>query len=443
MDKDMTKGPLFPLLVRFTIPLVLGNLLQLTYNAVDSIVVGRYVGKIALAAVGTSNPLMTLVILFIQGICLGAGVLVGTIYGAKDYNRLKCQISTTMIAGLVFSAGMTLISILLTPWLFVLLQTDKAIIPDAVLYLRIVLCGLVFNFIYNFFASVLRAMGDSRSPLYFLGISAIINIVGDLIFVVWFRMGTAGCAVSTVISEGLSCLFCWQYIKRKVPLLNLGRDWFRFERSLLKETLGYGFVSAMQQSTVQIGKIGIQAIVNTLGVTATAAFSAINRVDDFAYIPEQNIAHAMTSVMAQNRGAGKMDRVNRAFRTGIGIELIYGVFAGLVLLGFSRPIMMLFTEDEETIVAGMAYFHLIAWMYLLPALTNGIQGYFRGVGDMKITLWSSMINFLVRVVCCAVFVFFCDMGIEALPWSYLLGWAAMLLYELPYLIRRLGYRKKL
>ena len=147
MDKDMTKGPLFPLLVRFTIPLVLGNLLQLTYNAVDSIVVGRYVGKIALAAVGTSNPLMTLVILFIQGICLGAGVLVGTIYGAKDYNRLKCQISTTMIAGLVFSAGMTLISILLTPWLFVLLQTDKAIIPDAVLYLRIVLCGLVFNFI--------------------------------------------------------------------------------------------------------------------------------------------------------------------------------------------------------------------------------------------------------------------------------------------------------
>lgn len=443
MDKDMTKGPLFPLLVRFTIPLVLGNLLQLTYNAVDSIVVGRYVGKIALAAVGTSNPLMTLVILFIQGICLGAGVLVGTIYGAKDYNRLKCQISTTMIAGLVFSAGMTLISILLTPWLFVLLQTDKAIIPDAVLYLRIVLCGLVFNFIYNFFASVLRAMGDSRSPLYFLGISAIINIVGDLIFVVWFRMGTAGCAVSTVISEGLSCLFCWQYIKRKVPLLNLGRDWFRFERSLLKETLGYGFVSAMQQSTVQIGKIGIQAIVNTLGVTATAAFSAINRVDDFAYIPEQNIAHAMTSVMAQNRGAGKMDRVNRAFRTGIGIELIYGVFAGLVLLGFSRPIMMLFTEDEETIVAGMAYFHLIAWMYLLPALTNGIQGYFRGVGDMKITLWSSMINFLVRVVCCAVFVFFCDMGIEALPWSYLLGWVAMLLYELPYLIRRFRYRKKL
>ncbi len=437
MDKDMTKGPLLPLLIHFTIPLVLGNLLQLTYNAVDSIVVGRYVGKVALAAVGTSNPLMTLIILFVQGICLGAGVLIGTMYGAKDFKRLKCQISTTMIAGLVFSVVITLCSILLTPWLLTLLQTDPIIIPEAVLYLRIVFCGLVFNFIYNFFASTLRAMGDSRSPLYFLGISAIINIIGDLFFVVILQMGTAGCAISTVISEGLSCLFCWWYIKKKVPILDLGREWFRFDRSLLKETLGYGFVSAMQQSTVQIGKIGIQTIVNTLGVTATAAFSAINRIDDFAYIPEQNIAHAMTSVMAQNRGAGKKNRIVKVFRIGMGIELIYGLLAGTMLLACARPIMMLFTKDEETIVMGMTYLHLIAFLYILPSLTNGIQGYFRGMGDMKITLWSSMINFLVRVVCCAGLVFFCKMGIEALPWSYLLGWLAMLLYELPYLIRQL------
>lgn len=443
MDKDMTNGSLFPLLIHFTIPLVLGNLLQLTYNAVDSIVVGKYVGKVALAAVGTSNPLTTLIILFVQGICLGAGVLIGTMYGAKDRKRLKCQISTTMIAGLVFSIVMTLFSIMLAPWLLAVLQTDPVIIPEAVLYLRIIFCGLIFHFIYNFFASTLRAMGDSRSPLYFLGISAIINIIGDLIFVVMFRMGTAGCAVSTVISEGISCLFCWWYIKRKVPLLNLGREWFRFDRSLLKETIRYGFVSAMQQSTVQIGKIGIQTIVNTLGVTATAAFSAINRIDDFAYIPEQNIAHAMTSVMAQNRGSGKMDRVTKTFRIGMGMELVYGGLAGVILLGFSRPILMLFTEDEETIGMGMAYLHLIAFMYVLPAFTNGIQGYFRGVGDMKITLWSSMINFFVRVVCCAGLVFWGGMGINALPWAYLCGWVAMLFYELPYLIRRFwrGQRK--
>lgn len=437
MEKDMTEGPLLPLLIRFTIPLILGNLLQLTYNAIDSIVVGKFVGKVALAAVGTSNPLMTLIILFVQGICLGAGVLIGTMYGAKDYKRLKYQISTTMITGLIFSAAVTVLSVMLAPWLLKLLQADEEIIPEAVYYLRIVLCGLIFNFIYNFFASTLRAMGDSRSPLYFLGISAVINMIGDLIFVVLFRMGTAGCAVSTVISEALSCLFCWVYIKKRVPFLDLGWEWLRFDKSLLKETLGYGFVSAMQQSTVQIGKIGIQAIVNTLGVTATAAFSAINRIDDFAYIPEQNIAHAMTSVMAQNRGAKKTERVKKAFRTGMGIELMYGILAGVILLCSARPIMQLFTNDEATVVMGISYLHLIAFMYVLPSVTNGIQGYFRGIGDMKITLWSSLINFAVRVACCAVLVFIGGMGIEALPWSYLLGWAAMLLYELPYLIKKL------
>jgi len=441
MEKDMTEGPLFPLLIHFTIPLILGNLLQLTYNAIDSIVVGKFVGDVALAAVGTSNPLMTLIILFVQGICLGAGVLIGTMYGAKDLKRLKYQISTTMITGLIFSVAVTLVSVMLTPWLLKLLQVDEEIIPEAVSYLRIVLCGLIFNFIYNFFASTLRAMGDSRSPLYFLGISAMINIIGDLIFVVLFRMGTIGCAISTVISEALSCVFCWNYIKKKVPLLDLGRDWLRFDWSLLKETLGYGFVSAMQQSTVQIGKIGIQAMVNTLGVTATAAFSAINRIDDFAYIPEQNIAHAMTSVMAQNRGAKKMERVKKAFRTGMGIELLYGILAGFILLCFSKPIMRLFTNDKATAAVGISYLHLIAFMYVLPSVTNGIQGYFRGIGDMKITLWSSMLNFAVRVACCAVLIFGCKMGMEALPWSYLLGWVAMLLYEFPYLLKKLWISK--
>ncbi|MDD6571427.1 MAG: MATE family efflux transporter [Thermoflexaceae bacterium] len=442
MTNDMTKGNIFPLLIKFTVPLILGNLLQLTYNAIDSIVVGRYVGKDALAAVGTSNPLMTLIILFVQGICLGAGILVGTMYGAKDYKRLKRQISTTMMAGLAFSLAVTVISLAAAPFLLTLLQVDEGILKEAVLYLRIVMCGLVFNFIYNFFASTLRAMGDSNSPLYFLGISAVINIIGDLIFVVAFSLGTTGCAVSTVLSEALSCLLCWIYIKKKIPLLNLGQEWFVFDKGLLKETFQYGFVSAMQQSTVQIGKLGIQAIVNTMGVTATAAFTAINRIDDYAYIPEQNIGHAMTSVMAQNRGAGEMKRVKTAFRMGMYVELVYGLLAGVVLLCFANPLMKLFTYDEATILMGESYLHLIAFMYIVPAITNGVQGYFRGMGDLKITLWSSIINFAVRVAGCIPLVFVFNMGITALPWAYLMGWMAMMLYELPYLIRRNNKKTK-
>lgn len=436
MTNDMTQGRMLPILVKFTIPLVLGNLLQLTYNAVDGIVVGRYVGKEALAAVGTSNPLLTLVTLFVQGICLGAGILVGTLYGAKDYKTLKREVSTAMVSGVVFSLALTAVCLTAAPTLLKILQVDVTIRQEAAAYLRIVTCGLVFNFIYNFFASTLRAMGDSKSPLYFLGISALINIVGDFIFVVFFSMGTTGCAVSTVLSEALSCLLCWVYIRKRIPLLNLGKQWLYFDRVLFKQIIGYGFTSAMQQSTVQLGKIGIQGIVNTMGVTATAAFTAINRIDDYAYIPEQNIGHAMTSVMAQNRGAGETKRVRTAFRVGMYIELVYGSAMGIFLLLFANPVMKLFTPDQATIIQGEAYLHLIAFMYIVPAVTNGIQGYFRGMGDLKITLWSSLINMGVRVIACILLVFVCKMGITALPWAYLAGWAVMLLYELPFLIGR-------
>lgn len=436
MTKDMTKGAILPLIIQFTIPLVLGNLLQLTYNAVDGIIVGQYVGKEALAAVGTSNPLVTLIILFVQGICLGTGILIGTLYGAGDYEALKRQVSTAMVSGIVFSFTLTVIVLGAAPALLKLLQVDTGILGEAVIYLRIIICGLVFNFIYNFFASTLRAMGDSRSPLYFLGISAILNIIGDLVFVIFFSMGTTGCAVSTVLSEAFSCLLCWIYIKKRIPVMDLGKRWLVFDGRMFGQTIRYGFVSAMQQSTVQLGKLGIQGIVNTMGVTATAAFAAINRIDDYAYIPEQNIGHAMTSVMAQNRGAGKMQRVGAAFRVGMYVEVVYGIAAGILLLFLANPIMGLFTRDEATILLGEQYLHLIAFMYIVPAVTNGVQGYFRGMGDLQITLWSSLINMGVRVAACILLVFYYKMGIVALPWAYLIGWAAMMLYEIPFLLRR-------
>ena len=272
MAKDMTEGKLLPIIIKFTIPMVAGNLLQLTYNAVDGIIVGQYVGDAALAAVGTSNPLMTLMILFLQGICMGAGVLIGTQYGAKDYETLQRQVSTTMIAGCAFSLILTVLSLLFTPALLRIIQLDESLMSETLKYLRIILFGLLFTFIYNFFAGTLRALGDSKTPLYFLGISAVLNIVGDLIFVLVFSMGTVGCAMSTVLCEALSCLLCWLYIRKKTPILNLGRKWLIFDKGLFRQTLQYGFVSAMQQSTVQMGKLGIQAIVNHMGQTLPQHF---------------------------------------------------------------------------------------------------------------------------------------------------------------------------
>lgn len=440
MTKDLTTGKIMPILVNFTVPLVLGNLFQLTYNAVDSIIVGHFVGKEALAAVGICNPVSTLMILFLNGLCMGASILMGIQYGAKDYETLHRQISTTLLSGAVFSFFLTLVCVIFAVPILLLLQVDPSIMDMTVQYLRIIFLGLMFTFLYNFFSSTLRALGDSASPLYFLIISAILNIFGDLFFVIVLKAGSNGCAISTVLSEALCCLFCIIYIQKKVPILRLGKKWLVFDAGLLKKTIAYGWASAMQQATVQMGKIAIQALVNTMGVSVVAAFAVVNRIDDFAITPEQNIAHAMTALMAQNKGAGKNDRMREGFRCGMILELVYGAAVMLICLGFARPLMSLFVKDEEVIGHGVVYLHLIAVMYILPAVTNALQGFFRGIGDLKVTLMSSFTNMTVRVIAAAPMVLLWNFGIEALPYSYLAGWIAMLLVETPLMLRI--YRKK-
>ena len=439
MTKDLTTGKIMPILVNFTVPLVLGNLFQLTYNAVDSIIVGHFVGKEALAAVGICNPISTLMILFLNGLCMGASILMGIQYGAKDYKTLHRQISTTMLSGVVFSFFLTLFCVVFAVPILHLLQVDASIMEMTRQYLRIIFMGLMFTFLYNFFSSTLRALGDSASPLYFLIISAVLNIFGDLFFVIVLKAGSNGCAISTVLSEALCCLFCVIYIQKKVPILRLGRKWLVFDASLLKKTIVYGWASAMQQATVQMGKIAIQALVNTMGVSVAAAFAVVNRIDDFAITPEQNIAHAMTALMAQNKGAGKNDRMREGFRCGMILEIVYGAAVMIICLVFAGELMALFVKDEEVIGHGVIYLHLIAVMYILPAITNAIQGFFRGIGDLKVTLMSSFTNMAVRVIAAAPMILLWNFGIEALPYSYLAGWVAMLLVETPLMIRI--YRK--
>ena len=441
MTKDMTSGAITPLLIKFTIPLVLGNLFQLTYNAADSIIVGKFVGEDALAAVGTSNPLMTLAILFINGMCLGAGILVSTAFGAGDTKLVERQVSTTAIAGTVFSLTFSALCVLLADPLLRLLQVPTAILPIAVNYLRIVFAGLIFTFFYNFLAATMRALGDSKSALYFLMISAVLNIGGDLFFVEALGWGSEGCAFSTVLSEAACCLLCVVYIRYKVPVLQLGRRWLVYDGKLLRKTVSYGWASAMQQATVQLGKIAVQAIVNTMGVSTMAAFTAASRIDDFAYTPQQNIGHAMTTLMAQNRGAGKHDRVKQGFLCGMRIEGVYGVLIAVVCFGGAPFIMKLFVTDPEVVDLGVRFLRTISLFYLMPSATNGIQGFFRGIGDLRITLISSILNMAGRVAAASVLVLLWKMEIEALPYSYTFGWVLMLAYELPAMLRYLRKNK--
>ena len=429
----MTEGKIIPQLTGFTIPLVLGNLFQLTYNAADSVIVGKFVGDDALAAVGTAGPIMNMVILFISGMCMGAGIFMSTQYGAKKYGQLERQVSTAMIGGIGFSIGVTVLLMIFACPLLGLLQVPQDIIGSAAVYLRIIFGGLIFTFIYNFFSNTLRALGDSRAPLFFLIISAFLNIVLDLSFVVALDWGVPGSAAATVLSEALCCLFCLGYIKRQVPLLCLGRKWGVFDRAVLGRTFSYGITSALQQMCVQLGKICVQTIVNVQGVEFIAAFTAITRVDDFAMTPQQNIAHASTTFMAQNRGAGKLRRMKQGFYCTILLEAVYTAVVLALVFVFSRQIMELFVGEDsgEVVSLGISYLKLISLMYVMPAATNIIQGFFRGLGDLKVTLISTILNMSARFLSAWIMIHILHGGFERLAWANFWGWVAMLLFQIP------------
>ena len=438
MAKDMTQGRIIPQLTKFTIPLILGNLFQLTYNAADSVIVGKFVGDDALAAVGTAGPIMNMVILFISGMCMGAGILMSTHYGGKKYDLLERQISTTMLGGIGFSLAITILLLLIAHPLLELLQVPADIMESAKGYLRIIFVGLIFTFIYNFFSNTLRALGDSKVPLYFLILSALFNIVGDLFFVVVLKWGVPGSAVATVLSEALCCM-CWMlYIKKKIPLLCLGKKWRVFDSSILRTTISYGITSALQQMCVQLGKICVQTVVNVQGVAFIAAFTAINRVDDFAMTPQQNIAHATTTFMAQNRGAGKIKRMKKGFFSSVFLELAYTSVVALITFVFARQIMGLFVgaESEEVVSLGVSYLKLISIMYVMPAATNIIQGFFRGLGDLKVTLISTILNMSARFFTAWLMIHILHGGFDRLAWANFFGWVAMLVFQIPMILTR-------
>ena len=443
MTNDMTRGRILPQLISFTIPLVLGNLFQLTYNAADSMIVGRYLGGQALAAVGTAGPIMNLAILFISGMCMGAGILMSTQYGAKQQDVLERQISTTLLSGLVFSFFVTLSMMVLAKPVLTLIRVPEEILDSACGYLRIIFTGFLFTFAYNFFSSTLRALGDSKASLYFLVISSVFNIAGDLLFVAVFRWGVNGSALATVLSQMICCLCCMIYIQKKVPLLRLGKRWLIFDKCLLSRTFSFGITSALQLMCVQLGKVCVQSMVNMQGIAFMAAFTAVNRVDDFALTPQQNIAHAATTSMAQNKGAGQEKRMKQGFFCGVLVELCYTAAVGSCVFLFAEPIMKLFLPEEsaEVIVLGVTYLHLISFLYLLSGSGNIVQGFFRGIGDLKVTLISSLLNISVRVIAVFFMLQVSNGGFGCLAWACCFGWISMNLLEIPLLIKKIRSMK--
>lgn len=439
--RDMTNGSPLEHLWKYALPLLLGNWFQMGYNAVDSIIVGRFIGKDALAAVGIASPVMNLIILAITGLCLGSGVLMSSYYGAKDWKALRTQFSTTLLSGALFSVFVTVLGILFVRAIMRLLVVPEEIIDITVKYMRIVFIGAPFTFFYNALAAALKSVGDAKTPLKFLMFASILNGVLDVIFIGGLGFGIICSATTTVIAEAVSAFLAAVYLVKNIPELCPQKHEWTINKEMLGKTYKYGGVTALQQAVQPIGKLLIQGQVNALGVDVIAAFNAVTRVDDFAFTPEQSIAQAITTYIAQNCGAKKEKRIKQGFLIGMGLEVAYWILVGCITMICKVPIMSLFVTGENAksvIEIGAQYLALMAIFYLWPAMTNGVQGFFRGIGRLKITLLGTFIQTSIRVIVTVLLA--PVMGIRGIAFACVAGWSLMLLVEVPLCVKEL-YKK--
>ena len=430
---DMTTGNPRTLLLRHALPLLLGNWLQLSYNAIDTIIAGRFIGQNALAAEGIAGPVMNLVILAITGLCIGAGVLMSEAFGAKDFNRLQKILANTLLAGFAVCCALALAGILLAERILTFLAVPEEIFGITATYLRITFLGAPFTFCYNALTAGLKSVGDADTPLKFLAFSAILNAALDLIFLGILHFGILCSALTTVFAEAVCGGLALRHLVRRAPELCPKRAHWRLDAPLLRQILRYGGPTALQQAIQPVCKVLIQGQVNTLGVSAIAAFNAVTRADDFACIPAQSISSAISTYIAQNRGAGRLARIRTGFRTGIRLELCYWVLIGTLTALLRVPLVSLFVTgdgSDAVITLGSQYLSWMALFYLLPAMTNGVQGFFRGMGKMYTTMLGTFVQASLRTVCTYLLV--PRMGLTAIAFSCAIGWCAMLLFEVPY-----------
>lgn len=429
---DMTQGNISAHMLKYAVPLVLTNILQLTYNAVDSIIVGRFVGNEAQAAIGIANPLMNVLIYFISGSCTGIAVLISEFFGAGDHAKLKKEMGTAAKFGGCFFLGLALLCFILAPFLLGLINTPPEILGLTTAYVRTVLCGILFVFTYNLYSCALRGVGNVNAPLVFLGCSTTLNIFLDILFVMVLKAGVLGAALGTVISQGVACLLCMFYVNTRVEFLRIGFRDLRITPSLLSSSLNYAVSTGSQKIVLMVGKLLVQGLVNPLGVDVIAAFNAVNRVDDFVFEPGQSIGAAITTMIAQNRGAKKAKRIRRAFPVGLLMEFVYWLIIGPIVWFCAPAIMSLFSASPDNVMIGLGvtYLHIMAFLYIMPDMTNGIQGYVRGFGQMNVALASTTVQLIVRVAtACIVIPRF---GMSGIAYCMFFGWSAMLLFEIPY-----------
>ncbi|HTX87839.1 MAG TPA: MATE family efflux transporter [Bacteroidales bacterium] len=421
--KDLSYGNEGKLILRFAVPMLLGNIFQQMYNVVDSVVVGRFIGKGALAAVGTSFPIIFMLISFIIGITMGFTIVVSQYFGARDMTKVARTINTLYVFLFFASLIVTIAGILLSKPIFRLIRLPEDIIPDAVLFLNIYFAGLVFLFGFNGTSAILRGLGDSKTPLYFLIGSVLLNIILDIVFVVGFHWGVAGVALGTVISQSLAFFSQILYLNKYHKVVRFHWRDLTFDGEVFKKAIRIGLPTGFQQTFVALGGIALYGIVNKFGVDANAAYSTAGRVDTFALMPAMSFSIALSTFVGQNLGANKPERVKAGFRATLIMTTLISLGISCIAVFLGKYIMMLFTVDPAVVEIGRNYLRIVGAFYLVFSAMFVTGSIMRGAGDTLIPMFITLIAlWVIRIPSAVALSGSRWLGINGIWWSIPIGW---------------------
>lgn len=438
MDHYLTKDSPSKAISRFALPMVVGSLFQQIYTLVDSAVVGKYVGEAALASIGASFALTTIFICIGVGGGAGASVLIARYFGSRDYKRMKTAIFTAIIGFLVLSLGLSAFGLIFSKDLMGLLQTPEEILDMAVLYLNIYFYGLPFLFMYNIISALYQALGESKIPLYFLIFSSVLNVILDVYFVRDLGFGLAGAAYATLLAQGLSAVLSFFVFLRKIKTIKTERTKI-FDKREFALVSKLALPSIVQQSTITIGQLLVQSVVNSFGVEILAGFSAAMRVESLIIVPITSLGNALSSYTSQNVGAEKLDRLEKGLRASLIMVGIYSLLVFSLLKINSTSIIAFFMNESSSNLAidtGMAYLNFIGFFFILVGSKHCIDGVLRGLGDVRVFTFANIVNLFIRVSLSMTLAH--KIGIGMVWYAVPLGWLANLLISSLYY----GHTKK-
>lgn len=428
----MTQGNVWKLLVTFSIPLIIGNLLQQMYNTADSIIVGNFVGSNGLAAVGSGTALINLIIAFAQGAAVGAGVVVSQYIGADKKDKIKISVHTSICISIILGLILSLLGIFASPSLLIMMKTPKVVLKSSILYLQIYCGGLIFNVIYNMATGILNAAGNSKKPLVYLAIASFTNIILDLLFIKIFKLGVMGAAIATDISQAISCILAIGYLLKVKSDYKLYIKDLKINKETAVKIIKIGLPTAIQNMVISFSNVLVQSSVNAYGATAMAGYAAYLKIDGFNILPVLSISMAVTTFTGQNVGANRLDRVKKGMYSSLIMVLVYTAFIGSVLLIFSHQVLGLFTHSAQVIMYGQLAMKYFCPYYFLLGILNVLAGTVRGAGKgippMIILLFSMCIFRILWIKIALPFYSSIDGVFILYPISWLVGAILMILY---------------